>query len=105
MDITTSVGIFVLLISATVGFCVGFAAAAIMWRWVRPLGRRVRRHQPTEKTMDQFDRAMDDLERDLEEGVITRQEFDKELRLLRESFQAAAEEEAQRAYDDAMGGW
>lgn len=55
--------------------------------------------------MDQFDRAVDELECDLEEGVITRQEFDKELRLLRESFQAAAEEKAQRAYDDAMGGW
>lgn len=55
--------------------------------------------------MDQFDKAVEALERDLENGTITRQEFEKELRMLRADFQCAAEEEARRAYDDAMGGW
>jgi hypothetical protein len=53
----------------------------------------------------QFEREEDALVNDLNEGRITRDEFNKQMRELRLDMQAAAEEAAQRAYDEEMARW
>ncbi len=52
-----------------------------------------------------YERAYDELVDDLNNGVITQSEFDAGMRDLRDELRAAAEEEAQAAYDNVMGGW
>lgn len=52
-----------------------------------------------------YERAYDELVDDLNNGVITRSEFDAGMRDLRDELREAAEEEAQAAYDNVMGGW
>lgn len=52
-----------------------------------------------------YERAYDELVDDLNNGVITRSEFDAGMRDLRDELRAAAEEEAQAAYDNVMSGW
>ncbi|HEY8354573.1 MAG TPA: hypothetical protein VIK69_06100 [Methylophilaceae bacterium] len=52
-----------------------------------------------------YERAYDELVDDLNNGVITQSEFDAGMRDLRDELREAAEEEAQAAYDNVMGGW
>ncbi|MEW7985330.1 MAG: hypothetical protein AB2748_22415 [Candidatus Thiodiazotropha endolucinida] len=52
-----------------------------------------------------FERAEDELVEQLNNGEITREEFNREMRELREDLRAGAEEVAQNAFDDYMGGW
>ncbi len=49
--------------------------------------------------MDWFDRACEDLENQLEEGVITNAEYRAEMRCLRDEYEACAQEAAQDTYD------
>lgn len=55
--------------------------------------------------MDWFDRAVEELERALDNGEITQKEFDSQMRDLRSELRASAEEAADNAYKDAMGEW
>lgn len=55
--------------------------------------------------MDQLERYEQQLEEDYETGVISGKEFDQEMRELHRDYRAAAEEQAQQAYDDIMGRW
>lgn len=55
--------------------------------------------------MDQFERAEQQLEKDYENGNLSRKEFDYEMRELIRDRRAAADEAAQCAYDDEMGRW
>ena len=52
-----------------------------------------------------YERAYDELVDDLNNGVITRSEFDAGMCDLRDELREAAEEEAQAAYDNVMSGW
>lgn len=52
-----------------------------------------------------FDREEDQLVSDLNDGLITRNEFNAAMRNLREELRQAAQEEADAAYDAYMGGW
>jgi len=57
----------------------------------------------------QFDREMEALDRDYENGSMTRAEHNKAVQDLereyREQARGAAEERAREAYDDEMGRW
>lgn len=50
-----------------------------------------------------FDKAAEELERDLEEGAITQEEFRRYMADLRAELQDAASEAARETYDDYMG--
>lgn len=52
-----------------------------------------------------YERAYDELVDDLNNGNIARSEFDAEMRELNWQLRSSAEEEAQAAYDNYMGGW
>lgn len=51
-----------------------------------------------------YDRAVDELEEDLAEGRISRNEFQKEMRALLAEMQEEAAQAAQDVYDNMMGG-
>lgn len=57
----------------------------------------------------QFEAEMDALDRDYAEGRLTRAEHNKAVRDLERAYaeeaRGAAEDAAQRAYDDALGSW
>jgi hypothetical protein len=53
----------------------------------------------------QMDREEEQLEHDLENGVITRQEFNEGMRDLQREYREAAQQSAQDAYDREMGLW
>lgn len=53
--------------------------------------------------MDWFDRAADQLEKDLDDGVIDHQEFGQEMAHLRAELRDAAEDAAEEAYRAEMG--
>jgi hypothetical protein len=55
--------------------------------------------------MDPFDRAAEQIERDYDQGVITSDEYQEVIRDLRADAREYAQECADKAYDDAMGGW
>lgn len=59
--------------------------------------------------MTQFDRWEKQLEQDLAEGNISQDDFNKQYRELerdaRDEEIGRAEEAAERAYNDALGGW
>jgi len=50
----------------------------------------------------QFDAEVENLDRQLNDGLITQQEFNKEYRELMRDLNAAVREEAQEAYDNVM---
>ena len=52
-----------------------------------------------------FDREVEMLENDLEAGRISMKEYNEELREMRYSYQANAEESAQEAYQDELSRW
>lgn len=54
---------------------------------------------------DWFERAEDELIEQLNNGEITREEFNLEMRELRAELRAGAEEAAEAAYNDYMGSW
>lgn len=54
---------------------------------------------------DPYERAEEQLIDDLNSGRISEADFRAEMRAMRDDMQAEAEEAAQRAYDDVMGGW
>ena len=53
----------------------------------------------------QFERMEDQLERDLDAGLISQAEFNAEMREMQRDYQAAAEEAARDAYDRELGYW
>lgn len=55
--------------------------------------------------MDWFEREEDVLCEQLNNGEITKAEFDREMRELRWAVRAEAEEAAEAAYNDVMGYW
>lgn len=52
-----------------------------------------------------YDRAEEQIDNDLELGNMTQAEHRAALRDLRDEARGYAEEQAERAYNDAMGGW
>lgn len=52
-----------------------------------------------------YERAVEEIERDLAEGLIDNAEYQRQMRDLNAELRAEAQECADRAYDDAMGGW
>ena len=55
--------------------------------------------------MDAWAREEDELIRQHEEGMLTDAELRRELRELQRDARAAAEAEAESAYDEALGAW
>jgi hypothetical protein len=55
--------------------------------------------------MSSYEQAEDELCNQVNNGEISEAEFRKEMRYLRDEFQAEAEGAAQEAYDDCMGRW
>ena len=55
--------------------------------------------------MDWYDRACQELEEQYEAGEISLKEFNREIRELNAEFREYAADEAQRHYDDIIGGW
>lgn len=53
----------------------------------------------------QFEREEDQLVKDLNEGRITRDEYNKQMRELQRDYHASANEAAQDAYDREMERW
>lgn len=53
----------------------------------------------------QFKKEEQSIEDDLANGVISDQEYNDQMRELQRDYCAAAEESAQRAYDDEMINW
>jgi hypothetical protein len=51
------------------------------------------------------DREEDQLVRQVNSGEISQKEFDRAMRDMRDEIRAYAEEEAERAYNEAMGHW
>lgn len=52
-----------------------------------------------------YEREEERLTEQLNSGEITRKEYDKYMREIRDELRGQAEEAAERAYDNAMGGW
>lgn len=52
-----------------------------------------------------YERAEDQLVDDLNNGLLSRSEFDAEMRELNAQYRQAAEDAAQDAYDNYMGAW
>ena len=50
--------------------------------------------------MDWFDREVEQLENDLEEGVITQKEFYRDMRDIRASYEQEAHDAAESTYND-----
>ncbi len=68
--------------------------------------------EPTYNTLEtevsyetQMDREEARLIEMLNSGLITQEQFRKQMREMQRDYQAAAEESAQRAYDDEMARW
>ena len=55
--------------------------------------------------MDAFEREEQMLEDQLANGEISNEEFNSEMRELRRDYMGAAQEAAERAYNDEMGRW
>jgi hypothetical protein len=59
--------------------------------------------------MTQYEREEQQLEKDLRDGKISQAEFNKQARDMERDYRAelrgTAEEAAERAYNDVMGGW
>lgn len=59
--------------------------------------------------MTQYEREEEQLERDYQDGLISLAEYNKLLRQMERDYQdemrGIAEEAAERAYNDVMGGW
>ena len=52
-----------------------------------------------------YDRAAEQLEQDYADGLISQEEFRREMRLLNEDFRESAREAAEEAYRDMTGDW
>lgn len=52
-----------------------------------------------------YEKAEDQIDRELADGLIDAKEHAHQLRELRAEVRAEAEEAAERAYNDVMGGW
>jgi hypothetical protein len=59
--------------------------------------------------MTQYEREEEQLERDLADGRISGAEYNKQLREMQQSYReemrGMAEDAAEQAYNDVMGGW
>ena len=55
--------------------------------------------------MNQYDREEDQLISDLNSGLISVAEFNKQMRELQRDYRADAEEAAERAYNEELGRW
>lgn len=54
---------------------------------------------------NEFDRALDELGRQLDEGLMSQAEYNRELRALDQDYRGAAEEAAHAAYRDELNRW
>lgn len=58
--------------------------------------------------MTQYEREEQQLERDLQDGLLSQSEYNRQLQVMqrdyRDEMRGLAEDAAERAYDDAMGG-
>lgn len=52
-----------------------------------------------------YEKAEDEIDQRLADGLIDGREYQRLMRDLRAEMQSEAEEAAQAAYNDAMGGW
>lgn len=52
-----------------------------------------------------YEKAEDEIDQQLADGLIDGREYQRQMRDLRAEMQGEAEEAAQAAYNDAMGGW
>lgn len=52
-----------------------------------------------------YERAEDEIDQQLSDGLIDQKEYQRQMRDLRAEMQGEAEEAAQSAYNDVMGGW
>lgn len=52
-----------------------------------------------------YDRAVEQIERDFESGDIDLTDYNAELRALNNELRDAADEQAEQARDEYMGGW
>ncbi len=55
--------------------------------------------------MDQFDREVEDLDRQLEEGCISQAEYNETMRDMERDYRDAAHEAADQAYRTELGYW
>ena len=55
--------------------------------------------------MNWYDKAVDELERQVDAGEISQKEFHKEMRELNYELESVAEEAADRARRDVLGDW
>lgn len=55
--------------------------------------------------MDAFDREVQHLEEQLDDGDISSSEYNEEMHALEQEYRYAAQESAQRAYDDEINQW
>ena len=53
--------------------------------------------------MNWYDKQVERLEKDYENGGVSEEDFDLEMKYLNESLRQEAEEQAERAYNDVMG--
>ena len=61
--------------------------------------------RPRREAMNQFEREEEQLDQDLAQGRITREEHRKESRALQRDYRAAAEEAARDAYQKELERW
>lgn len=58
--------------------------------------------------MTQYEREEEQLERDLRDGLLSQGEYNRQMQVMqrdyRDEMRGLAEDAAERAYDDAMGG-
>ncbi|WP_161133359.1 hypothetical protein [Schauerella aestuarii] len=52
-----------------------------------------------------YEKAEDQIDQELADGLIDQKEYQRQMRDLRDEMRGEAEEAAERAYNDAMGGW
>lgn len=52
-----------------------------------------------------YDKAVEQLEDDLDNGLISNDEFRSQMRDLNDELRGSAEEAAEQAYNDTMGCW
>lgn len=52
-----------------------------------------------------YEKAEDQIDQELAEGLIDNKEYQRQMRDLRMEMEGEAEERAAEAYDRAMGGW
>ena len=55
--------------------------------------------------MDWFEKAIEELERELDRGLISQREYNREISNLRHELRQDADDAAEEAYNNVMRGW